>query len=117
MRAIVIHKAKDLRIEEVEVSAPGAGEVLIRLAAGGVCGSDLHYYQHGGFGPITLKEPMILGHEVSGVIEALGEGVTNLSVGDLVAVSPSRPCGHCKFCAEGLRNQGNRIVSRRGGYG
>jgi len=105
MRAIVIHKAKDLRIEEVEVSAPGAGEVLIRLAAGGVCGSDLHYYQHGGFGPITLKEPMILGHEVSGVIEALGEGVTNLSVGDLVAVSPSRPCGHCKFCAEGLRNQ------------
>jgi len=98
MRAIVIHKAKDLRIEEVEVSAPGAGEVLIRLAAGGVCGSDLHYYQHGGFGPITLKEPMILGHEVSGVIEALGEGVTNLSVGDLVAVSPSRPCGRQPDC-------------------
>lgn len=105
MRAIVIHKAKDLRIEEVTVEAPQAGEVLIRLAAGGVCGSDLHYYNHGGFGAITLKEPMILGHEVSGYVEALGDGVSDLSVGDLVAVSPSRPCGSCTFCAEGLRNQ------------
>ena len=104
MRAIVIHKAKDLRIEEVDQETPKAGEVLIRLSAGGVCGSDLHYYQHGGFGAITLKEPMILGHEVSGVVEELGADVTGLAKGDLVAVSPSRPCGTCTYCTEGMRN-------------
>lgn len=104
MRAIVIHAPKDLRIEERAARAPGAGEVSVRLAAGGVCGSDLHYYNHGGFGAVRLKEPMILGHEVSGHVEALGPGVEGLAVGDLVAVSPSRPCGRCRYCAEGLRN-------------
>ncbi|MBL4731029.1 MAG: L-idonate 5-dehydrogenase [Rhizobiaceae bacterium] len=104
MRAIVIHKPKDLRIEECEVDALGPGQVRIKMAAGGVCGSDLHYFNHGGFGTVRIREPMILGHEVSGRIEALGEGVENLAVGELVAVNPSRPCGHCGFCAEGLRN-------------
>ncbi|WP_136660741.1 L-idonate 5-dehydrogenase [Nitratireductor sp. XY-223] len=105
MQAIVIHKAGDLRIEERPSARPGPGEVLVRLAVGGVCGSDLHYYNHGGFGPVRLKEPMILGHEVSGHVTELGAGVEGLSVGDLVAVSPSRPCGHCRYCTEGLRNQ------------
>lgn len=104
MRAIVIHDALDLRIEGHEVPAPSAGEVQIRLATGGVCGSDLHYYNHGGFGSVRLKQPMILGHEVSGTVTRLGEGVTGLAPGDLVSVSPSRPCGHCRFCGEGLRN-------------
>lgn len=104
MRAIVIHKAKDLRVEERNVAEPAAGEVLISMATGGICGSDLHYYQHGGFGPITIKEPMVLGHEVSGFVSQLGAGVEGLAVGDLVAVSPSRPCGRCKYCAEGSRN-------------
>ncbi len=105
MRAIVIHQAGDLRIEEREAPAPAPGEVQIRLVTGGVCGSDLHYYNHGGFGPVRLKQPMILGHEVSGTVLRLGEGVTGLAPGDLVAVSPSRPCGHCRYCREGLRNQ------------
>nr|WP_306269480.1 L-idonate 5-dehydrogenase [Pararhizobium sp. IMCC3301] len=108
MRAIVIHKARDLRVEDRAESAPGAkpeaGQVQIKLATGGICGSDLHYYNHGGFGPITLKEPMVLGHEVSGFVSQIGEGVTGFEVGDLVAISPSRPCGHCKYCAQGLRN-------------
>ncbi len=104
MRAVVVHAAKDLRIEERPVEAPGPGEVLIRLAAGGICGSDLHYYNHGGFGTVRLREPMILGHEVSGWVEALGAGVEGLAAGDLVAISPSRPCGECRYCAEGLRN-------------
>ncbi|MEM7525291.1 MAG: L-idonate 5-dehydrogenase [Pseudomonadota bacterium] len=104
MKAIVIHAPKDLRIEEQEAGAPGPGEVRVRLAAGGVCGSDLHYYNHGGFGAVRIKEPMILGHEVAGHVEGLGEGVTGLSVGDLVAVSPSRPCGVCRYCVEGLPN-------------
>lgn len=104
MRAIVIHEAGDLRIEEREAPAPSAGEVQIRLVTGGVCGSDLHYYHNGGFGSVRLKQPMILGHEVSGTVIGLGEGVSGFAPGDLVAVSPSRPCGHCRFCGEGLRN-------------
>lgn len=103
MRAIVIHAARDLRVEEREVEALGPGEVRLRLATGGVCGSDLHYYNHGGFGAVRLKEPMILGHEVSAFVEE--PGASGFAMGQLVAVSPSRPCGGCRFCLEGLPNQ------------
>ena len=104
MRTVVIHKAKDLRIEERDVDSLAPGQVRVKMETGGVCGSDLHYYNHGGFGTVTIREPMILGHEVSGRIEALGEGVKNLNIGDLIAVSPSRPCGDCTYCAIGLSN-------------
>ncbi|MEK1928794.1 MAG: L-idonate 5-dehydrogenase [Pararhizobium sp.] len=105
MKAIVVHGPKDLRLEERPVEAPGPGEVRLRLAAGGVCGSDLHYYNHGGFGAVRLREPMILGHEVSAHVEALGPDVEGLELGQLVAVSPSRPCRTCRYCQEGLHNQ------------
>jgi L-idonate 5-dehydrogenase len=105
MKAIVIHAAHDLRIEDRPTEAPGAGQVRLRLATGGVCGSDLHYFHNGGFGAVRLKEPMILGHEVSAHVAELGPGVSGLDVGQLVAISPSRPCGTCRFCQEGLRNQ------------
>lgn len=104
MRAIVIHEAKDLRIEERDTEKPGTGEVLIKLATGGICGSDLHYYNHGGFGVVRLKQPMILGHEVSGYVCDIGDGVDNFEVGDLVAISPSRPCGNCQYCQRGMHN-------------
>ena len=104
MKTIVIHAARDLRIDDMPVEKPGPGQVLIRMAAGGICGSDLHYYNHGGFGTVRLKEPMVLGHEVAGHVEAVGEGVTGLSKGQLVAVSPSRPCGSCKFCDQAMFN-------------
>jgi len=104
MRAIVAHDAKDLRIDEFDDVRPGPGEVLVRLAVGGICGSDLHYYNNAGFGSIRLKEPMILGHEVSGHIAELGEGVEGLPVGDLISVLPSRPCGDCQYCDQGHRN-------------
>lgn len=105
MKSIVIHAAHDLRIEERPEETPGPGQVQIRLATGGICGSDLHYYNHGGFGAIRLKEPMILGHEVSGHISALGEGVEGLKLDQLVAVSPSRPCYDCVQCRRALPNQ------------
>lgn len=105
MKAIVAHGAKDLRIEERAVEAPGPGEIRLRLATGGVCGSDLHYYNHGGFGTVRLKEPMILGHEVSAYVEELGAGVSGFTLGQLVAVSPSRPCRSCRYCQQGLHNQ------------
>lgn len=105
MKAIVAHGPKDLRIEERAVENPGPGEILLRLATGGICGSDLHYYNHGGFGTVRLKEPMILGHEVSAYVEALGEGVSGFQLGQLVGVSPSRPCRTCRYCQQGLHNQ------------
>ena len=101
MRAVVIHAPKDLRVEQRTVGDVGPGEVRVRVEAGGICGSDLHYYQHGGFGVVRIKEPMILGHEVAGIIEEIGQDVTGLQVGERVAVSPSRPCGHCQYCQSG----------------
>lgn len=105
MRSIVVHAAKNLQIESAEIELPKAGEVQIKMAAGGICGSDLHYYNHGGIGEtIRLKEPMTLGHEVSGYISALGDGVSELAVGDLVAISPSRPDYSCQYCQKGQHN-------------
>ena len=92
MKALFAHGAHDLRLEDCNAVAPGPGEVALRMRRGGICGSDLHYYHNGGFGTVKLREPMILGHEVAGEITALGDGVEGLAVGDLVAVSPSRPC-------------------------
>ena len=79
MKSLVIHAAKDLRIEETDPGALEPGQVDIAIEAGGICGSDLHYYNHGGFGAIRLREPMILGHEVAGTIRAVGEGVSCLA--------------------------------------
>jgi L-idonate 5-dehydrogenase len=104
MKAIVIHSAKDLRIEERDVALPGPGQVGVAIERGGICGSDLHYYKHGGFGTIVLKQPMVLGHEVAGRIVALGTNVDHLQIGQRVAVSPSLPCGLCKFCQKGQQN-------------
>jgi L-idonate 5-dehydrogenase len=105
MKAVVIHAARDLRVEDYPDEHAGAGQVEIALEAGGICGSDLHYFNHGGFGTVRLKEPMVLGHEVAGRITALGEGVSTLAIGDRVAISPSRPCNACHYCLKGLQNQ------------
>lgn len=104
MKTVTAHGALDLRIDDHDMPHPGPDQVLVRIERGGICGSDLHYYQHGGFGSVRLKEPMILGHEVSGRIAGLGEGVDGLNDGDLVAVSPSRPCGSCAYCTQGQQN-------------
>lgn len=101
-RVCVIHAAKDLRVETHPLGAPGAGEALVRVGAGGICGSDLHYYLDGGFGAIRVREPMILGHEVAGTIEALGDNVSGLAIGQAVAINPSRPCGQCDYCRAGV---------------
>jgi len=104
MRAVVIHAPKDLRVEDHAPTEPGPGQVRIRIRNGGICGSDLHYYQHGGFGAVRLREPMVLGHEVAGTIDALGDGVSHLALGAGVAVNPSLPCGTCRFCLAGQPN-------------
>jgi L-idonate 5-dehydrogenase len=75
--------------------------VLIRLGAGGICGSDLHYYFEGRNGSFVIREPLIPGHEASGVVAKVGPGVTRVIPGDKIAVSPSHACGHCDYCREG----------------
>src|ERR1019366_9044493 len=104
MRTLVIHGPKDLRLEEQEMGAIGPGQVTVSVEVGGICGSDLHYFNHGGFGTVRLKEPMILGHEVAGTVAAVATDVTTVAVGDRVAINPSRPCGNCAYCAEGMPN-------------
>ncbi|MEM7405065.1 MAG: L-idonate 5-dehydrogenase [Pseudomonadota bacterium] len=104
MRALVIHAPRDLRIDELEAPQLQKGEVRVAVQRGGVCGSDLHYYHHGGFGAVRLREPMILGHEVAGLVEAVGADVDDLSVGTPVAINPSRPCGDCHYCLKGDAN-------------
>lgn len=105
MRAIVAHAAKDLKIEERPTPDLGPHDIRVRTAFGGICGSDLHYYHDGGFGAVRLREPMILGHEVSGIVEAVGAEAERVKPGDRVAVNPSVPCNRCRYCLEGRQNQ------------
>ena len=102
---LVIHAEGDLRLDEQDAGEPGPGQVLVKVGLGGICGSDLHYFQHGGFGTVRLQQPMVLGHEVAGTVAAVGDGVKALRVGQGVAINPSQPCQACKFCLEGMPNQ------------
>ena len=88
MLACRIHAKEDLRIEPADMPDAGPGEVLLQLGAGGICGSDLHYYFEGRNGNFVVREPLIPGHEASAVVAAVGAGVTRVKVGDKVAVSP-----------------------------
>ncbi|MDH3453181.1 MAG: L-idonate 5-dehydrogenase [Gammaproteobacteria bacterium] len=104
MQAIVIHAPRDLRVDRVTIDAPGEGEAVVDISMGGICGSDLHYYAHGGFGDIRIKQPMVLGHEVAGVVAAVGDNVDAGLQGRRVSINPSRPCGRCSYCGAGLPN-------------
>jgi (R,R)-butanediol dehydrogenase / meso-butanediol dehydrogenase / diacetyl reductase len=108
MLAAVLHAAHDLRIEEVTNPVPGPGEVLVRVAHNGICGSDLKMFEMGlraTTEPHTITNhcgPQILGHEFSGVVEQLGVGVDSLEVGDRVCIQPNYHCGKCHPCQTGL---------------
>ena len=104
MRGVIIHAPKDLRVEEVETTPLGPRDVRVRIEAGGICGSDLHYYHHGGFGTVRLRQPMALGHEIAGTIDEVGSEVSRVQPGMRVAVNPSQPCDACRYCRAGQRN-------------
>ncbi|MFN4181632.1 MAG: alcohol dehydrogenase catalytic domain-containing protein [bacterium] len=103
MRAAVFYGPNQpLKIEEVARPSPGAGEVLVRIASCGVCHTDLHYIDHGV--PTFKNPPLILGHEASGIVEEVGEGVTRVKPGDRVLIPPVFPCGQCEMCRIGREN-------------
>jgi L-idonate 5-dehydrogenase len=99
-----IHGAHDLRLEDLEAADLGPHGVRLRLGAAGICGSDLHYWQHGRVGAFQVREPLIPGHEASGVVEAVGAEVSHVRAGDRVAINPSHPCGRCDYCRAGRGN-------------
>ena len=99
-----------LTVERMEALEPGPGQVRLRLGAGGICGSDLHYYQHGRAGAFAIRAPFVPGHEASGVVEALGEGVTRVRIGQKVAVNPAHPCRVCVACQRGHSNLCDNMV-------
>ncbi|WP_071797466.1 L-idonate 5-dehydrogenase [Natronohydrobacter thiooxidans] len=95
-----LYAAHDLRIEELPEPQAAPESAIIRVQRGGICGSDLHYYHKGGFGPVRVREPIILGHEAAGLVESAPENC-GLRPGQLVALCPSRPCNTCAFCLSG----------------
>ena len=104
MKAVTIFGAHDLRVVERPDPEPGAGEVLVRMGAGGICGSDMSYWSKGRVGDFAIREPMVLGHEIAGTVELCAPDVTTLIPGTRVAVDPSRPCLHCAYCRAGRSN-------------
>ncbi len=102
MRAAVCHEfGKRLVVEEIEIAAPQAGEVKVKLAACAICHSDIHAVEGAWGGPL----PVVYGHEAAGVVEEVGPGVTRTEVGQHVVVTLLRSCGHCFFCSQGLPAQ------------
>lgn len=102
--AAVLHGKNDLRVEPLSRQALAADEVRVSVAYGGICGSDMHYYHHGAVGDFALREPMVLGHEVSGVVIEVGAAVTGVAAGQKAALNPSRACRTCEFCLSGRSN-------------
>ena len=99
-----IHGANDLRLEPITAPDPAPGQALLRLGAGGICGSDMHYFFEGKVGSFVIREPLTPGHEASGVVAQVGAGVTRVKEGDKVAINPSHPCGKCDNCRDGREN-------------
>lgn len=110
MIGVRLHGPRDLRVERLpDPGPPSKGEVVIRVGAAGICGSDLHTYLDARIGDTLLKSPLVLGHEFAGTVEAVGENAvagegSALQPGMRVAVDPAQPCGECELCKRGDPN-------------
>ena len=104
MRASRLHGIRDLRLEDLPRPTPGPGEVLLKVASVGTCGSDVHYYVDGRIGDQVVTAPIIMGHEFSAWVAELGAGAEGLEIGQLVAVEPAIHCGECESCQHGHPN-------------
>ena len=104
MLAATLYGPEDLRMVERDLPPLSEGMVRVRFGAGGICGSDMHYFRHARTGDFIVREPLTLGHEVAGVIAEVNAPGSGLAPGDRVAVNPSRFCGACLRCREGRPN-------------
>ncbi len=105
VQAVVLESIRTLRVRDIEIAEKlGAHDVRVRIHTVGVCGSDVHYYQHGAIGPFVEREPMVLGHEAAGVVEAVGSAVTSLRVDDRVCMEPGVPDPNSRATRLGLYN-------------
>ena len=104
MRAAVLNRPGEVEVVERPTPTPGPHEVLVRVRAVGVCGSDTHYYDHGRIGRFVVEQPMVLGHESAGVIEGVGSAVDPARVGQRVSIEPGVPCFTCHECLAGRYN-------------
>ena len=103
-RAAVLTRPLEIVLEERPVPEPGPREVLIEVSAVGVCGSDVHYYEHGRIGSHVVRAPLVLGHESAGRVVAVGDAVSKHAVGDRLTLEPGMPCGRCRECRAGRYN-------------
>jgi D-xylulose reductase len=105
MQALVLESAHQLKLRDIEIPEPlGPHDVRIRIRSVGVCGSDVHYYQHGAIGPFIVKAPMVLGHEAAGIVEEVGSAVKTLRVGDRVCMEPGIPDPNSRATRLGMYN-------------
>ncbi|KAF7212072.1 sorbitol dehydrogenase isoform X1 [Nothobranchius furzeri] len=102
--SVVLHAQGDLRLENRPIPEPGPNDVLLQMHSVGICGSDVHYWQHGRIGDYVLKNPMVLGHEAAGRVLKVGSGVTHLKAGDRVAIEPGVPREMDEFFKNGRYN-------------
>jgi L-iditol 2-dehydrogenase len=103
-RAAVLHAPGEVRIEDRPVPDPGPRDVLVEITSVGVCGSDVHYYEHGRIGSHVVNSPLVLGHESAGHVVAVGAEATRHAVGQRVTLEPGVPCGRCRECRAGRYN-------------
>lgn len=101
MKAAVFYEKNDLRIESIDKPTPKLGEVVIKVIACGICGTDVHIF-HGDEGAAPTPAGTVLGHEFAGVVEAIGDGVKCVAVGDRVCVDPNKLCNECYYCKSGI---------------
>ena len=109
MRTSVLAAPGQLSVEQRPTPTPGPGQVLVAVGSVGVCGSDVHYYEHGRIGDFVVEAPLVLGHEAGGTVVAVGEQVETSRIGQRVALEPGVPCRHCAQCKTGRYHLGPRM--------
>jgi D-xylulose reductase len=111
MEAVVLEQTKEISLRDIDIEETlGTYDVRIAIRNVGICGSDVHYYQHGRIGPFVVEEPMVLGHEASGIVIEVGDEVTHLKVGDRVCMEPGIPDPNSKATRMGMYNLDPAVV-------
>ena len=104
MRAFILHGQRDIQLGELPTPVAHPGQVLVRVRRVGICGSDVHYFNHGRVGNFVPNRPFALGHEFAGEVVETGEAVSGFSIADRVVIDPSQPCRQCRYCWNGRYN-------------